>query len=67
MSRSLQHGTSEADASGMRIPAREIEGAVIARIRLAFLDPISLLAEANVPIDAQRLPSQDMQSAGRSD
>lgn len=57
VSRSLQHGEGEPRDTDIRIPARELEGAVIARITEALRDPISLLADAGLPIEAAQLRS----------
>jgi hypothetical protein len=57
VSRSLQHAKGELSDMGSRIPARELEGAVTRRVAEALRDPISLLADAGLPIEAARLPS----------
>ncbi len=57
VSRSLQHTGDEPSDTGIRIPARELEGAVTKRVAEALRDPITLLADAGLPIEAVRLPS----------
>lgn len=57
VSRSLQHAEGGPSDIGIRIPARELEGAVTQRLAEALRDPISLLADAGLPIEAARLPS----------
>ena len=57
VSRSLQHAGDEPGDTGIRIPARELEGAVTTRMAEAMRDPIALLADAGLPIEAARLPS----------
>ena len=49
-SRALHHGTSD---SGMRIPAREIENTVCARVAAMFDDPVELMGASwmSVPAD----------------
>ena len=41
----------------IRVPARELEGTVTKRVAQALRDPITLLADAGLPIEAARLPS----------
>jgi len=43
----LQHATGASNADGMRVPAREIEAAVIDRLATALSDPIWLLCSAS--------------------
>ncbi|WBY16387.1 recombinase family protein [Erythrobacteraceae bacterium WH01K] len=57
VSRSLQHAGDEHNETGIRIPASELEGAVTKRVAEALRDPITLLADAGLPIEAGRLPS----------
>lgn len=57
VSRSLQHAGDEPSETGIRIPARELEGAVTKRVAEALRDPITLLVDADLPIEAARLPS----------
>lgn len=52
VSHALHHGTGE---GGMRIPAREIEGAVAERVAAAFDDPLALMAEAKLDFDPHHL------------
>jgi len=52
VSRQLQHGVGDEKAEGIRIPAREIESAVAGRITTAFEQPLALLNDIKVPIDA---------------
>ena len=54
VSRALQHGTS-AKAEGIRIPASEIEAAVIDLLATSLDDVLSLLARARVALDADQL------------
>jgi len=55
VSRALQHHPDAQD--GMRIPAREIEGAVIANVAEALDDPIGLMATLGVPLEPASLQS----------
>jgi site-specific DNA recombinase len=48
VSRALQHEPDAHSAAGMRIPAREIEAAVLVRIAEALDDPLTLLASAGI-------------------
>lgn len=48
ISRKLQHEPDAATTTGMRIPARELEAAVIERIAAALDDPLALLATAGI-------------------
>jgi hypothetical protein len=48
ISRKLQHEPDAATTTGMRIPAREIEAAVIERVAAALDDPLALLATAGI-------------------
>jgi len=57
VSRSLQHAPGTAHPDTIRIPAREIEAAVISRIRQALDDPLTLLTAGGFPLEADRLPS----------
>ena len=57
VSRALQLGEGEPRDISIRIPARELEGAVTARLVEGLRDPISLLADARLLIEASRLPS----------
>ena len=57
VSRALQHAGDRRGDTGIRIPARELEGAVTKRVAEALRDPITLLAEAGLPIEGARLPS----------
>jgi DNA invertase Pin-like site-specific DNA recombinase len=54
VSRALQHGTS-ARTEGMRIPAAEIEAAVIDLLATSLDDVLSLLARAHVTLGADQL------------
>jgi DNA invertase Pin-like site-specific DNA recombinase len=54
VSRALQHGTS-ARTDGMRIPAAEIEAAVIDLLATSLDDVLSLLARAHVTLGADQL------------
>lgn len=57
VSRGLQHRHEEIESSGMRIPAREIEGAVIERLAAAFDEPLTLAANVDLPLDGIDLGS----------
>jgi DNA invertase Pin-like site-specific DNA recombinase len=46
VSRGLQHGGAVEDATAIRMPAREIEAAVTARVAEALHDPLALAAQA---------------------
>lgn len=56
VSRSLQHDPDAIRQNGVRIPAREIEALVTARVAEAIDDPLRLLAEAGIALDANELP-----------
>lgn len=47
-SKALQHDPEADPSSGMRIPAREIEAAVVGRVAAALDDPVSLMANRRV-------------------
>lgn len=51
VSRGLHHRHEEIDGPGLRIPAREIEGAVIERLAAAFDEPLTLVANTGVPFE----------------
>jgi len=55
VSRSLQHDADRYATDGMRIPAREIEAAVITSLAGALDDPLALLAQAGIALDSDRL------------
>ncbi|QYU70544.1 recombinase family protein [Leptolyngbya sp. 15MV] len=55
VSRALQHDPDADPASGMRIPAREIEAAVCERVAEALDDPIALAAAAGFTLHANEL------------
>lgn len=52
ISRELQHGASP---DGLRIPAPEIEGAVVTMLNQLFADPLALAARAGLDLAAQRM------------
>ena len=54
VSRALQHQPGSS-ATGMRIPAREIEAAVIERVAQALDNPLQLLAAANIRVRADEM------------
>ena len=54
VSRRLHHGES---STGIRIPAREIEKVVTARMAALFDDPIEIIAAAWLDVAADRLPA----------
>jgi DNA invertase Pin-like site-specific DNA recombinase len=62
VSRSLQHGGSPAPGTAIRMPAREIEAAVAARLAEALDDPLALAAQAWLVI----APGEVAHVAGRS-
>jgi DNA invertase Pin-like site-specific DNA recombinase len=55
VSRSLQHDPNAISPDGLRIPAREIEAAVVSRIEEALCDPLTLLAQAGITLEADYL------------
>ncbi len=55
VSRSLQHDPDASSIDGMRIPAPEIEAAVITSLAGALDDPLALLAQAGITLDSDRL------------
>ena len=61
VSRALQTGEGR---DGMRIPARELETAVVERLAQAFDDPLKLLAQASARIDSRDI-SRIMDTAAR--
>jgi site-specific DNA recombinase len=52
VSRALHHRHEERQGDGIRVPAREIETAVIERIASAFDEPLTLVANAGLPLQA---------------
>jgi site-specific DNA recombinase len=58
VSRALQHEPDAESTTGMRIPAREIEAAVIERMADGLDDPLALLANAGVAPPADELRAQ---------
>ncbi len=57
VSRGLQHRHEEIEGPGVRIPAREIEGAVIERLAAAFDEPLTLAANIGLPFGGVDLGS----------
>ncbi len=55
VSRSLQHDPDAHPTDGLRIPARELEAAVVTRLAAALDDPLALLARAGIPLESDRL------------
>ncbi|GAA4819543.1 hypothetical protein GCM10023232_15500 [Sphingosinicella ginsenosidimutans] len=55
VSRSLQHDANRHATDGLRIPAREIEAAVITSVAGALDDPLALLTQAGITLDSDRL------------
>ena len=55
VSRSLQHDADRQATDGLRIPALEIEAAVSQLLAEALDDPLSLLAQAGIPLESDRL------------
>ncbi|MCW3847380.1 recombinase family protein [Sphingomonas sp. LB-2] len=52
VSRALHHRHEELRGGGVRIPARELEAAVMKHIASAFDEPITLIATAGLPLNA---------------
>lgn len=57
VSRTLQHAPGHDDPNAMRIPAPEIEAAVINMLAGALDDPVALLTSAALPLESDRLPA----------
>jgi len=55
VSRALQHTPDAHPTDGLRIPAREIETAVVTSLTAALDDPLALLARAGMPLESDRL------------
>ena len=55
VSKALQHDAAADNADGMRIPAKELEGAVVSRLAEALDDPLALLAATGIPLDPMEL------------
>ena len=55
VSRGLQHGTANDAHTGIRLPAREIESAVVERLVEALSDPFALAIEAGLDVAADQL------------
>lgn len=55
VSRSLQHDADRHATDGLRIPAREIEAAVITSLAGALDDPLTLLTQAGITLESDRL------------
>jgi len=55
VSRSLQHEPDASKPDAMRVPALEIEAAVINLLAEALDDPLALLGKAGVPLESDRL------------
>lgn len=51
VSKALQHDATAGSTEGKRIPAKELEGAVVARLVEALDDPLALLAATGIPLD----------------
>lgn len=71
VSRALHHDPDAAATNGMRIPALELEAAVIEAVAQAIDDPLALLAKAGVPLESDRLrrvlaQASELSSAVRS-
>ena len=64
MSKALQHETLANSADGMRIPAKELEGAVVARLAEALDDPLTLLAATGIPLDPMELRTATAKAEG---
>jgi DNA invertase Pin-like site-specific DNA recombinase len=57
VSRALQHDPDADAPDGMRIPAREIEAAVVIRIAEALHDPLALVASMGAPLEVDQIRS----------
>ena len=55
VSRALQHDPDADMEDGMRIPAREIEAAVVNRIAEALDDPLALMAETGIALEVDEV------------
>jgi hypothetical protein len=56
VSRALQHDAdAAASTNGLRIPALEIEAAVVEALAEALDDPLALLTQAGIPLESDRL------------
>ncbi|MEJ6009426.1 recombinase family protein [Novosphingobium aquae] len=55
VSRALHHEPDAAPAGGIRIPAPELEAAVIQAVVEALDDPLTLLTKAGLPLESERL------------
>ena len=55
VSRALQHEPDAAPTDGMRIPALELEAAVILAVAEALDDPLALLTRVGIPLESDRL------------
>lgn len=55
VSRALHHEPDAAPSGGMRIPALELEAAVIQAVAEALDDPLTLLTRAGLPLQSERL------------
>jgi len=53
VSRSLQHGTKATGATGVRVPAAEIEAIAAAQIASLVADPLALCSRVAVPLKAE--------------
>ena len=55
VSKVLQHDPDAAAPDGMRIPAREIEAAVVNRMAESFEDPLALIASIGIPLEVNEI------------
>lgn len=55
VSRSLQHGTKISGATGIRVPAAELEPVIAAQLAAVFADPIGLCTRTGATIDPDRV------------
>ena len=55
VSRALQHGEPRPGEAGVRMPAREIEAAVVERTVDALADPLMLASQASITLEASTL------------
>ncbi len=62
VSRGLQHRHEQLEGPGLRIPAREIESAVIERLSSALSEPLTFLVNADLPLDGIDLATIQLRS-----
>ena len=57
VSKALQHDPDADNTDGMRIPAKEIEAAVVNRIAESFDDPLALISSIGLPLEVNEIRS----------